>query len=76
MILKSIKKTLIKISYIIIDILSIPIISDKLERVFLGARRTISWDRAQMKTENLERVEYLKHWKRSDISDEVLEIVD
>jgi hypothetical protein len=59
-----------------IDILSIPAISDKLKRVFSGTRRTISWNRAQIGTENLERIEYLKHWKRSDISNEVLKIVD
>jgi hypothetical protein len=29
-----------------------------------------------METENLKKVEYLKHWKRNGISDEVLEIVD
>jgi hypothetical protein len=50
--------------------------SDESKRVFLEVRRTISWERAQIGAENLERVECLKHWKRSGISDEVLEIVD
>ena len=49
--------------------------SDEPERVFSGGRRTVSWERAQMGAENLERVECSKHWKRSGISDEKLEII-
>jgi hAT family C-terminal dimerisation region len=56
------------------DILSIPAMSDEPERVFSGARRTVSWERAQMRAETLKKVECLKHWKRSGISDEILEI--
>jgi hypothetical protein len=51
-----------------IDILSIPAMSDEPERVFSRTRRTVSWERAQIGAENLEKVEYLKHWKRSEIS--------
>jgi hypothetical protein len=58
-----------------IDILSIPAMSDKPERVFSGARRTVSWDRVQMGAETLERVECLKHWKRSGISNKGLEVL-
>jgi hypothetical protein len=36
-----------------IDILSIPAMSDEPERVFSGARRTISWERAQLSAEKL-----------------------
>jgi hypothetical protein len=62
---------------IIIDILSIPIINDESERIFLKTRRTISWERAQMKTENFEKIKYLKYWKRSDISlNEIFEIAN
>jgi asparagine synthetase A len=50
-----------------IDILTIPAMSDEPERVFSGARRTVSWDRTQMTAETLEMVECLKHWKRSGI---------
>jgi len=57
-----------------IDILSIPAMSDEPERIFSGARRTVSWERAQMGAKNLEKVECLKYWKRSGISDEILEI--
>ena len=44
-----------------IDILSIPLISDKLERVFSKIRRTINWDRGQIKLGTMERKEYLKY---------------
>jgi hypothetical protein len=45
----------------IIDILSISVINDELERIFLETRRTISWERAQIGIENLKRVECLKY---------------
>ena len=64
-----------RLSYMAIDILSIPAMSDEPERVFSGARRTVSWDRAQMGAETLERVECLKHWKRSGISNEGLGVL-
>jgi len=47
-----------------LDILSIPAISDELERVFSGAHRTISWERCSLKLETIEQVECLKSWKR------------
>ena len=50
-----------------INILSIPPMSDKPERVFSGARRTVSWDRGQLELETIEMRECLKHWKRSGI---------
>ena len=52
-----------------INILLIPLISDKLERVFSGARRTVSWDRGQIEPETIKKRECLKHWKRSSILD-------
>jgi hypothetical protein len=58
-----------RLSYMAIDILSIPAMSDEPERVFSGSRRTVSWDRAQLGAETLEKVECLKHWKRSGISE-------
>jgi hypothetical protein len=36
-----------RLSFMAIDIFSIPLMSDKLERVFFGARRTVSWDRGK-----------------------------
>ena len=44
-----------------LDILSIPAMSDEPERVFSGVRRMVSWDRAEMRAETLEKVECLKH---------------
>jgi hypothetical protein len=44
-----------------IDILLIPPISNKLERVFSGARRTVSWDKGQIEPETIEMREYLKY---------------
>jgi hAT family C-terminal dimerisation region len=61
-----------RLSYMALDILSIPAMSDELERVFLGACCTVSWDRAQISAETLEKRECLKHWKRNGILNEVL----
>ena len=65
-----------RLSYMAINILSIPAMSDEPERVFSGARRTISWERGQMEPETLEMTECLKHWKRSGILDVFLESED
>ncbi|OCK91470.1 uncharacterized protein K441DRAFT_574706, partial [Cenococcum geophilum 1.58] len=43
-----------------INILFIPAISDNLERVFLGGRYIISWERIKMGIDSLKRTEYLK----------------
>jgi hypothetical protein len=61
-----------RLSYMALDILSIPAMSAEPERVFSGARRTVSWERAQIGPETLERVECLKHWKKSGILDQIL----
>lgn len=62
-----------RLSAMAIDILSIPAMSAEPERVFSGARRTVSWERAKMSAETLEKVECLKHWKRSGILEPALE---
>jgi len=59
-----------------IDILSIPAMSDELERVFSGARRTISWKRGQLDSKTIGMTECLKHWKKSGILDRFLENED
>jgi hypothetical protein len=59
-----------------IDILSIPSMSDKPERVFSGARRTVNWDRGQIKPEIIEMRECLKHCKRNGILDIFFEKTD
>jgi hypothetical protein len=62
-----------RLSLMAIDILSIPPMSDEPERVFSGARRTVSWDRGQMEPETIEMRECLKHWKKSGILDTFFE---
>jgi hypothetical protein len=59
-----------RLSSMAIDILSIPAMSDEPERVFSGARRTVSWERAQMGPDTLEKVECLKHWEQNGASNE------
>jgi hypothetical protein len=62
-----------KLSSMALDILSIPAMSDEPERVFSGARRTVSWERSQLDVQTLECIECLKHWKRSGILNEFLD---
>lgn len=50
-----------------IDILSIPPIPDELARVFSGARRTISWDRHNLTSKNVEMIESLASWIKEGI---------
>lgn len=57
-----------KLSYMAIDVLSIPAMSAEAERIFSGARRTISWDRAQLTPTNIEHTECVKHWELSGIA--------
>ncbi|KAF2177135.1 hypothetical protein K469DRAFT_520361, partial [Zopfia rhizophila CBS 207.26] len=45
-----------------IDILPIPPMSDDPGRVFSGAQRTISGDRARLGAANIERTECLGNW--------------
>jgi hypothetical protein len=56
-----------RLSLMAINILLIPAMSDEPERVFSGARRTVSWDRESIIAETLEARECLKHWKKSGI---------
>ena len=42
--------------------------SAEAERVFSGARRTISWERASLSARTIERLECLKHWLKSKLS--------
>jgi len=56
-----------KLSMFARDVLAMPAMSDEPERIFSGARRTISWERAQLGWENIEKGECLKHWKRHGI---------
>jgi hypothetical protein len=62
-----------RLSHMAIDILSIPAMSDEPERVFSGARRTITWERGQIDPETIEMTECLKHWKRSKVLNKLFE---
>ena len=44
------------------EMLSIPPMSDEVERVFSGGRRTISWDRSRLNPETIEAIECFQHW--------------
>jgi hypothetical protein len=57
-----------RLSQMAIDILSIPAMSAEPERVFSGARRTISWDRSQLGANTIMKMECLKSWYRSHIT--------
>ena len=48
--------------------------SDDPERVFSGARRTISWERARLRAAMIEKLKCLKNWIKVGISG--VDIVD
>ena len=54
-----------------IEILSIAAMSDDVERVFSGCRRTISWERARLGLDKVEAVECLGSWFPLNAEDEV-----
>jgi hypothetical protein len=49
--------------------------SDELEQVFSRAHCTVLWERVQMDAKTLEKVECLKHWKQSSISNDGLKVL-
>jgi hypothetical protein len=55
------------LSCMAIDILSIPPMSAEPERIFSGARRTISWDRFRLNPHIIERGECLKSWIKAGL---------
>jgi hypothetical protein len=59
-----------------IDIFSIPPMSAEPERVFSGARRTISWTRACLGGSIVEITECLKSWIRQGLADGVFRTED
>lgn len=56
-----------KLSRMAIAILSIPAESSEPERVFSGARRTLSWDRGSLTPRNVERVECIANWLKEGL---------
>jgi len=65
-----------------IEVLSVPAMSDDPERVFSCTRRTISWDRARLSAETIEKLECLGNWVQNDlirklyvaVGDEIMDI--
>lgn len=57
-----------RLSKMAVDILSVPPMSAEPERVFSGARRTISWDRCQLGSSTVEKGECMKSWIKSGIT--------
>ncbi|KAM3497415.1 hypothetical protein MY10362_009233 [Beauveria mimosiformis] len=55
-----------RLSQLAVNVLSIPAMSAEAERVFSGARRTISWERMRPGEDTIERVECLKQWKKKN----------
>ena len=53
-----------------INIFSIPAMSAEAERVFSGARRTVSWDRSRLSAQMVEYTECLKHWIKNGLLDQ------
>ena len=51
-----------RLSQLAIEVLSIPGMSDKPERVFSGSRRRVPWDRTKTSTQLLEASECAKDW--------------
>lgn len=56
-----------RLSRMAMDILSIPPMSDEVERVFSGARRTISWGRARLGPQMIQAVECVGSWLRGGL---------
>jgi len=50
--------------------------SDDPERVFSGARRTISWDRARLSPPSIEMLECLNSWVQNDLVRNLYLVVD
>ena len=56
-----------QLSLFAINILSIPAMSDKPERIFSGGRRRVGWERASTGPEIIEKTECIKDWKSQGI---------
>ncbi|KAJ6437990.1 putative AC transposase [Purpureocillium lavendulum] len=59
-----------------LDMLSVPAMSDDPERVFSGARRTISWDRARLSADTIEELQCLGNWVKNDLIRKLYVAVD
>ena len=55
------------LSYMAIDILSMPAMSDEPERTFSAGRRTVTWDRMSLGEESIQASECLKNWFKQKV---------
>lgn len=62
------KKDYPRLYYMAVDILSIPAMSAEPERIFSGARRTVTWTRFCLGSSAIERSECLKSWIRAKVT--------
>ncbi|TIA30180.1 hypothetical protein D6C78_09762 [Aureobasidium pullulans] len=62
------------LSKMAIDVLSIHIMSADSERVFSGSRRMVTWERARLGVQSVERNECLKSWNISGLVDRTLSV--
>jgi hypothetical protein len=60
------------LSKMAVDVLSIHIMSADSERVFSGSRRMVTWERARLGVQSVERNECLKSWNISGLVDRTL----
>ena len=58
-----------RLSKFAVSILSFPPMSDEAERIFLGARRTISWERSRLTPDLIKAIECYHHILRQRIPD-------
>ncbi|OLL23796.1 putative AC transposase [Neolecta irregularis DAH-3] len=63
------------LSHMAMDIFSIPPMSVEAERIFAGARRTMSWTRCTLGGRMVEQTECLKSWVREQLSDGIFKTV-
>jgi hypothetical protein len=59
-----------------INVLSIPLMLDDPERVFSGGRYIVSWDRARLGVENIEKTECLGNWNKNDLIQQIYVAID
>jgi len=62
----------LRLSIMMLNILSILAMSDEVKRVFSEACHIISWERTQLNVKTLKYIECLKHWKHSKLLHEWL----
>ena len=65
-----------RLSKFAIFVLSFPPMSDEAERVFSGARRTISWDRARLAPDVIEAIECYHHFLKEQSQQQIFSSIN